>query len=696
MTTCARAALRTCRPAPSSAWSAARPAAPAARRAAPRSSPGAKFCIECGTPLRQARPRRPRASRHRRSPPGAITSVLFGDLVGLHPAVGDARPGGGPRAAVPLLRGVPRIVGALRRHGREVHRRRGDGGVGRADRPRGRRRARGAGRARAGRRAAALGEEVGVPGLAMRVGIVTGEVAVTVGARASRAWSPATRSTPPPGCSRPPRPGQVWVDETTRLLTTRRDHLRRRRQHRSRARPSRCRCGRCAPWSPRSGGAPARRRPRGAAGRPRPRAAAGQGALPRRRGDRPPGAARRRRRRRGRQVPAGLGVREVRRRAQPTRAAGTAAAASPTARASRSARWPRRSAAGCEHRLGGATSRRGRPDRLARAAAWRRTSPTPTSATGCAPRLGALLGIGGASATFPREDLFAAWTTFLERVERRRRAGRAGDRRRPARRRRAAAASSSTCWPRRVPVLRRAARPGPAARRPPGAGHQPPGDRGAPRAADRRATWPRCSTASSPAARPRCATQLVRARRGRPAVRRRDGALADRPRPRRPAGRRSTCWPTRDALDLDAIGAPASLQALVAARLDAPDARRSGGSSTGPASLGDSFDARGARRAVPRRRRPRRGAGRAGARCRSCASSEPVQQRARAVPVRAVRVRQVAYAHAVAARPQGDPPRSVLELLMARRRRRRAGAVIAQHYLDAVEAVPDDPDVDRR
>ena len=39
---------------------------------------------------------------------------------------------------------------------------------------------------------AAMGEEVGAPGLAMRVGIVTGEVAVTVGATA-RGWSPATR-----------------------------------------------------------------------------------------------------------------------------------------------------------------------------------------------------------------------------------------------------------------------------------------------------------------------------------------------------------------------------------------------------------------------------------------------------------------------------------------------------------------------
>ncbi len=66
---------------------------------------------------------------------------------------------------------------------------------------------------------AALGSEVGVADLAMRVGIVTGEVAVTVGAEmqgmvagdpvntASRVQSVAAS-------------GQVWVDETTRLLTS--------------------------------------------------------------------------------------------------------------------------------------------------------------------------------------------------------------------------------------------------------------------------------------------------------------------------------------------------------------------------------------------------------------------------------------------------------------------------------------------
>ena len=68
-------------------------------------------------------------------------------------------------------------------------------------------------------RVAAMGADLQVPDLAMRVGIVTGEVAVTIGATqqgmvagdavntAARVQSAAT-------------PGQVWVDETTRLLTT--------------------------------------------------------------------------------------------------------------------------------------------------------------------------------------------------------------------------------------------------------------------------------------------------------------------------------------------------------------------------------------------------------------------------------------------------------------------------------------------
>ena len=83
-------------------------------------------------------------------------------------------------------------------------------------------------------------------------------------------------------------------------------------------------------------------RARGAVRRPRPRAAPDQGSLPRLRG-RGQGAPRLdHRHRRDRQVAAGLGVLQVLRRDRPDRRTGTAAAASPTARASptgRSRTW---------------------------------------------------------------------------------------------------------------------------------------------------------------------------------------------------------------------------------------------------------------------------------------------------------------------------------------------------------------------
>ncbi len=65
----------------------------------------------------------------------------------------------------------------------------------------------------------ALGEDVGTPGLTVRVGIFTGEVAVTVGAEnqgmvAGDAVNTAAR------IQSTAQPGHVWVDETTRLLTT--------------------------------------------------------------------------------------------------------------------------------------------------------------------------------------------------------------------------------------------------------------------------------------------------------------------------------------------------------------------------------------------------------------------------------------------------------------------------------------------
>ena len=70
----------------------------------------------------------------------------------LHRAVRGPRRGDGARAAVGVLRARRRGHHAVRRHGREVHRRRGHGRVGCTDRPRGRCRARRPSGARPGRR----------------------------------------------------------------------------------------------------------------------------------------------------------------------------------------------------------------------------------------------------------------------------------------------------------------------------------------------------------------------------------------------------------------------------------------------------------------------------------------------------------------------------------------------------------------
>lgn len=65
---------------------------------------------------------------------------------------------------------------------------------------------------------AALGDRVGVQGLAMRVGITTGEVAVTVGARGQGMVAGDPVNTAARVQSSAP-PAQVWVDETTRTLS---------------------------------------------------------------------------------------------------------------------------------------------------------------------------------------------------------------------------------------------------------------------------------------------------------------------------------------------------------------------------------------------------------------------------------------------------------------------------------------------
>ncbi len=111
-----------------------------------------------GALLRRLRepPRRDAAARREVPAAGVgierrLVSVLFADLVGLHGTRRAARRRGRARAPVALLRAAD-TRRALRRQDREVHRRRGHGGLGHADGSRGRRRARGPRGARARRR----------------------------------------------------------------------------------------------------------------------------------------------------------------------------------------------------------------------------------------------------------------------------------------------------------------------------------------------------------------------------------------------------------------------------------------------------------------------------------------------------------------------------------------------------------------
>ncbi len=136
---------------------------------------GRKFCTECAArlgaglpgmrsrqpcrrevlwrmrdPARAPEPCRPASATARPAPPTApvapvaerrLVSVLFADLVGFT-ALAEGRDAEETRELLTRYFDLaPRRDRALRRHGREVHRRRGDGGLGRPDGARGRRRA---------------------------------------------------------------------------------------------------------------------------------------------------------------------------------------------------------------------------------------------------------------------------------------------------------------------------------------------------------------------------------------------------------------------------------------------------------------------------------------------------------------------------------------------------------------------------
>ena len=205
---------------------------------------GAKFCLECGTPVaaRQCPSCRTPAERGRfcaecgtlldgagapeasstSVPPVAerrVTSVLFGDLVGFTP-LSEGKDSEEVRELLSAYFAQCRVV--IGRYGGVVEKFIGDAvmavwGVPVAHEDDAQR------AVRAGldlvASVTAMGEEVGAPGLAMRVGVVTGEVAVTVGATAEGmvAGDAVNTAARVQGAA---APGRVWVDETTRGLSS--------------------------------------------------------------------------------------------------------------------------------------------------------------------------------------------------------------------------------------------------------------------------------------------------------------------------------------------------------------------------------------------------------------------------------------------------------------------------------------------
>ena len=170
-----------------------------------------KFCGECGS---RARSRRPRAPVSAPTAERRLVSVLFADLVGFTTA-SEGRDAEDTREL--LTRYFDTLAHdhrALRRHRREVHRRRRHGGLGRARLP-----TRTTPSAPCERRSSSSRRcRHSIPRLQARAGVLTGEAAVTLGATdqgmvagdlvntASRIQSAA-------------EPGTVLVGETTKRTT---------------------------------------------------------------------------------------------------------------------------------------------------------------------------------------------------------------------------------------------------------------------------------------------------------------------------------------------------------------------------------------------------------------------------------------------------------------------------------------------
>ena len=183
--------------------------------------PGSRFCPSCGTPQTDAPAAAPAPPASTGHPVASrrVTSVLFGDLVGFT-ALSETRDQEDVRELLSSY--FEQCSQVIARYGGTVEKFIGDAvmavwGVPTSHEDDAER------AVRAGLELVHLitdlGTDLGVPDLAMRVGIVTGEVAVTVGAAqqgmvAGDAVNTAAR------VQSAAAPGQVWVDETTRLLTS--------------------------------------------------------------------------------------------------------------------------------------------------------------------------------------------------------------------------------------------------------------------------------------------------------------------------------------------------------------------------------------------------------------------------------------------------------------------------------------------
>src|SRR4051812_25186641 len=182
--------------------------------------PGARFCSSCGTPSGGASA--PVAAPTTESRPVAerrVTSILFGDLVGFTTASETRDQEESRELLSRFFDGCRQVVG---RYGGTIEKFIGDAvmavwGVPTAHEDDAER------AVRAGmeltRMVVELGADLSAGDLAMRVGIVTGEVAVTIGAEQQGmvAGDPVNTASRVQSIA---APGEVWVDETTKLLSS--------------------------------------------------------------------------------------------------------------------------------------------------------------------------------------------------------------------------------------------------------------------------------------------------------------------------------------------------------------------------------------------------------------------------------------------------------------------------------------------